>query len=119
MSSHEFDDAFTHAASDCVTCEHCGRTYFTRHAEKYAELVEYARTHKIIGSEIYTELIDDSIAYGEIGGKIYVYQCSCKSVDRYEEWVWNHKEEIVSYLKARAKKESEESARNLQLADSI
>lgn len=105
MSSHEFDDAFCTHNSAAIKCEHCGRTHFTHEAEDVNVLRAAAKTDPLIVEDV----LDDSIGWGHLGGKQYAYQCPCRAADRYEEWVWEHKEEITDYLRARAKKEADEA----------
>lgn len=97
MSSREFDDAFCKFNAVAITCDFCGTEHRVREMEHDA----------------------DAVGYGHLDGKVYVYQCGCGKVDRFEEWVWQHREEIAAYLRARADADNAEAERNAAIAESI
>jgi hypothetical protein len=45
----------------------------------------------------------NTFRYVELEGKTFVEDCDecCKKLARYEQWIWNHREEIRNYLQIR------------------
>lgn len=107
--SEIFEDCFTQAGTPGVDCEHCGRTHFT-HEDADCESLR-AKAEK--QPDKYIEQDCDSLAFGILDGRQYVFGCPCKKAERYEQFVWDHREQIADYLKRRAQAEVEEAQRTL------
>ena len=116
-TSELFMDAFcNNLGSPCVSCEFCGRVHFTHEDDDYVGLCakSAAEPEKYIEDQE-----NDSIAWGYLEGKQYVWRCPCDSGHRFERFIWAHREGIVEYIKARAKREAEEANANLKLTESV
>ncbi len=48
---------------------------------------------------------DDFISASDIDGRTFVDDCPCNGLYRYEQWIWNNKNTIRDYLKARIEQE--------------
>lgn len=101
--SEEFWDAVISAGSIVVNCEFCDRVHFVSEGEfdegELEGLREKAKKHP----EKYIENgTTDSIRWGYIDGKQAVYDCPCNGARRFEDFIWNHRQMVVSYLTRRS-----------------
>jgi hypothetical protein len=103
--SEMFWNALTGGGSMVVTCEHCGRTFFGTYHEGWydeGELEELREKARQFPERYIEDVAYDSYSHGHVDGKTLVYGCPCNAGRRYEDWIWNHRYLIASYLKERA-----------------
>lgn len=103
--SEDFERAFTSSGSIVVECEFCGRTHFCDREDagdfeqgELERLREESRKNpgKVMGWDC------TSISRIEIDGKEAAECCPCRSVRRYEDWIWRYRTQIAEYLSTRA-----------------
>lgn len=112
LCSDEFLEAFYLGPGFiCTTCA-CGRVHFSEDDcwTNEAELLEYVAKAEADP--------DNYVMYGEgttfslidLGAE-YVYECPCGTAKSYEKWIWDHRDQIAKYLKARTATELREMQR--------
>ena len=105
-ASEEFLEAFSAGIGTiCTECEFCGRTHFVSSERDYSEgELEKLREKAKEKPELYEEHDDfDSLSLCRIDGKHYVWGCSCNWPRRFEDFIWNYRENIAKYLVKRSK----------------
>ena len=110
-TSELFENIFMSNTSGCLrTCE-CGRTYFDGYDGtvdwedgELEDLQEGARLNPDTCIET-----DHSITTIEINGKEFVVGCSCKEVDKYENFINQHARQIAEYLNKTADEMEQEA----------
>jgi hypothetical protein len=113
--SDEFYEAFhSGVASHCVTCG-CGITHFSSAgcwAESEPEYDAMVKRKEECPDKY--NMMDPNEAASLIDlGVEFVYGCECQTVQRYEKWIWKHRERILKYLKSRSAKEVKAAQENL------
>jgi hypothetical protein len=58
---------------------------------------------------------NDFVYYSKIEGRLFVDGCPCNGLTRYEDWIWNNRQEIRDYLKKRVEREHEWAQQELTL----
>lgn len=108
--SSEFQGAFTYAGSIVVVCDFCGRTHFANSANagdwedgELERLREQEREDpsKVMGWDA------DSIGRGVIEGREFAECCPCREIRRYEDFIWDHRYEILTYIQERSRRNIE------------
>ncbi len=120
--SEEFWRSFISAGSLVIDCEYCGKTYFATWKENIYEEgeLEELRAKAEENPEKYHEWSDaDTISWGILNGKQVVYECCNDEVAKYEQFIWNHRYSIASYLKVRTDKMVEKAKMEKENADKI
>lgn len=126
--SDAFWDAFSIAGQTVVECDFCKRTIvamkgveesddywsgedadgnkqsLTSEACKFERLAQEKPDRVILNWE------DSSIASMELGGRVAPYGCPCGIVDKHEQFILAHRDEITRYLVAVARAEYLEAA---------
>lgn len=118
-ASHEFEDAFrANHGSIMGDCELCGRTIFCNGGHTYGyDEGELEKLQKLAKEkpDKYVEWTDcDGVSFGTIQGMQFVLGCDCNQLRRYEEFVWQHRQEIAKYLMTRIKDQEKIHRRNLR-----
>lgn len=120
MPTQEFIRAICGAGTAAVDCSFCGTTSVAggndywhdddEGANEFAALKEKAKTSKNI-------LIRDCdfISFGDMGGKTFVEGCCDDEWDRYETFIVQNQDTIVTFLKARAVRLNNEAEQNASL----
>jgi hypothetical protein len=112
MASNEFNEAYIGAGTyAAVTCD-CGITYFVSPPEysdsynegEYERLLEQSEENPDKFKQTY-----GCISYGHIDSRCIVLDCECKTADKYENFILNHKELISSFLNASLKRDVTEA----------
>lgn len=101
--------AFAVGGTAVMDCDFCGRTHFANDetavavhgAEDLERLLQKQREHP----DKFFSVNHDSVRYCDVGGQHWVDGCPCNAITRYENFLWNYRHEIASYLKARAEAE--------------
>jgi hypothetical protein len=117
LPSKEFMDAVCNSGSPDGDCQLCGRRHFasgSRSDIDAGDLANY-RARAQENPELYCESDDDGISFGFLDGQQVVWGCPCGRMRRYEDFIWSHREMIVTYIKARSKMERDEAQRALNL----
>ena len=103
QASQTFMDAVCQGGASSVVCGLCGRLHFTVGSATSlgtAEIEQY-RAEANAMPDRYVECADDAIGVGEIDGKVVAWNCPCNRLRLYENFIWSHREMIVSYLRER------------------
>lgn len=111
-TSEKFYDAAISAGSLVVDCEFCGKTYFaTLEKGTYDEgELEGLREKAKKNPEKYIEYPNDyTIHWGRLNGKQFVYECCDEEIFKFENFIWQHRFIIASYIRARADEEKKEA----------
>lgn len=114
--SNRFEWAFRQGIGTVrATCELCGVHIASKEGlERYGEdgeLEEFLA--KMAADPQHYQLWDDNddaVSLGAIEGRQFVFGCACWKLGRYEHFIWNHREQIAEYFKARATAEIEDRA---------
>jgi len=111
--SEEFLRAFVHSASPAITCELCGRINYDLSGTDMdpGELDGLNKKQKAEPDKYFGQ--DNRIDWGTIDGKQFAADCPCNKVREFENWIWHHRQEIGSYLKARLTLEVTQTTRQL------
>ena len=103
--TEDFIRAFDSGIGTCRAICECGIVHFDEVQQHYdweegelEELQEFAKYNP----EAYVAH-DHSIGFIEIDNKQVVIDCSCNTVDKYEDFILNHVVQIAEYLNRRAK----------------
>lgn len=107
--SDEFQRAFIFSGSVQVECDFCGRTHFAKRedagweAGELEQMLEKERENpgQVMGWDC------TSIGRGTIDGQEFAECCPCREIRRYEDWVWEHRHEILNYVLTRSKRNIE------------
>ena len=121
LPSEDFQSVICCAATGIIKCEFCDRVHFAPYTDldvdrdEIRELIEKSKTdprHYVLNP-------DDAIAWGHLDNRQFVYGCPCRAAARYERFILEHKEMIISYLRAIAKRMKAEHEKLQQDLDSI
>ena len=105
--SEEFYRAAVSAGSLVIDCEYCGKTYFATENEGIYEEGELEELREKAEKEPDKYIEDpsyDTISWGILNGKQFVYECCEEEVAKFEQFIWNHRFIITSYIRAKADK---------------
>lgn len=95
-------DAFAQGGSIVQEC-HCGREHFVDdHDWMEHEIVALRKRAAKQPTRCIGHTEDCFVRYAEIDGKVFVIGCPCNGLRLYEDWLWQHRRGIASYLAARA-----------------
>lgn len=114
--SDEFMEEVRTSGSYQMTCDFCGRTFFDNSDRNSWDWEEGQRERlQKLAEEKPDEYFgwDGSIGSGEIDGRIFVEGCPCNAIRRHEDFIWDHRSLIASYLKTRARQELTEAKQQL------
>jgi hypothetical protein len=106
--SEMFQDVVCDSGAPSMDCELCGRTHFCTGevSDEPDDEIERLRKLATKDPERYCEDADnDGLSFGTIEGMQAVYGCPCNKLNRYEDFIWNHRELIVKYISRRTEKE--------------
>lgn len=109
MVSNEFLDAFIVGGGPTEECDFCGSTFYSTTTLEESELEYYELQRTKRPTKYFPEPVD-SIEFCMIEGRRYVYGCPCNAMDKYERFIWEHREQILTYLRVRAEMEYNEKA---------
>jgi hypothetical protein len=75
-------------------------------SEEYEDYLKYALSAKVKNPDSVLIHYDvDFVAAKNLHGIAFVLECPCNGLSKYEEFIWNNKEEIEAYLKVRTAQE--------------
>ena len=113
--SEHFWDALIDAGSLVVECEFCGRLHFAHEGDYEAGELERLEANAKKTPDKYVEHFDrDVVSWGYLDGKQAVYNCPCESLVRWEQFIWNERDMILKYYKARMKTNSKNAQADLE-----
>jgi hypothetical protein len=114
QASQLFMNLVCDGGTPSIDCQLCGRTHFASGPSSDEPDEEVKRLRQLATEQPskYCESTNDSIGYGHIDGKQVAWDCPCRRLRRYEDFIWSHRALILAYLKARA-------AKNLQDATAL
>ncbi len=109
----EFEDSLQWAGSIVQECV-CGRVHFVSEGDydagEYESLHHKAKDDK--DGDHYIEHECDFIRFALVNGAVpYVEHCPCGKLAVVENFLWNNRESIIKYFKARNAKEQAHAAR--------
>lgn len=116
MATNEFLDAFIVGGGPTEECDFCGNTFYSTTALEEEEFGWYEEQRKEKPTKFFPEPYD-SFEFYMVDGRRYVYGCPCNGMDRYEHFIWEHKEQILRYLNDRSHKEYKEKELTKQRVD--
>ncbi len=93
-----------------ATCGFCGRVHFTQQELDPSEYRRFKQQAETNPEQFIEHDIENSISIGQFEGVIVVHDCRCNRLQRYEEFIWNHREIILRYLKQRIEGEKRAAA---------
>lgn len=115
--SDEFVEAYRYGGSPDFECD-CGRTHFAadndwftdeEDGEKHLEsLLEMSIKYP---EQYHPDYESDYVNYTDINGKQFVVGCPCNGLYRYEEFIVENEEKILSFLRKKAERELEEATK--------
>lgn len=120
--SEEFERAISHTGSIHVSCELCGRVHFATASPGYFDDGELEQLRKNAEADPIKYVEDgnsDSISWGTINGKQAVIGCPCNILSNFENFIWQHREIIASFLKAKTAKRLENAVRDVKTSETI
>lgn len=112
--SNWIKNAITPCGTPVQVCDFCNRTHYVASGRFMddGELEEIMKKEAAEPEKYCANVMDDSISCGQIEGKTYVWGCGCKEseerLSRIENWIWNHRHLIATYLELRVKSMREE-----------
>lgn len=112
QASEMFMDLVCDQGTPSADCELCGRTHFASGQGSCYDVEEIERCQRAADKEPekWCEHHEDGISFGFIDGKQVVFDCPCNKLRRYEDFIWRHRDLIVSYLQRRGEAELKEAA---------
>lgn len=115
QASELFMDLVCSGGTPSIDCQLCGRTHFATGPLSTEDPVqiEEMRASAAKYPDKWLESGDDSLAFGYLDGRQVVWNCPCHKMRRYEDFIWDHRELIAKYLKARLAKQVEEDSKLL------
>ena len=116
--TEEFEVAFRQLASLVVQCEFCERTNFA--IEPGRGFYDEGELDDLLDKEcaapdLYNGQPYCSIDWGYLNGKQFVAGCPCNLARPYEDFIWQHRDQIAKYFQLRAEKEHKEACRNIEI----
>lgn len=114
-----FEDIISDSGSISIICEMCGRTHFGTASPNLFEEGELEELRKKAKKNpgLYLEDSDnDCIGWGIIDGKQVVIGCPCKSLRKYEAFIWTNRHIIMDYLTQRLEEEFTEKRSEFESA---
>lgn len=104
--SEAFEEAVSTGGGIVATCEHCKRVHFEddERAGDFEE-GELERLRAEAKADPDKTIANGGVRTGEIDGCTVVIGCPCNALRKYEDWIWNHRRLIATYLPKRAKDE--------------
>lgn len=105
-----FQDVVCDSGAPSMDCQLCGRTHFCTGEGTFEDEgeIENYRKRAAEDPEHYCEDEDnDGLSFGTIDGMQAVYGCPCNRLSKYEDFIWAHRELIVTYIKRRTARELE------------
>jgi hypothetical protein len=121
QASELFMDMVCDGGTPSIDCELCGRTHFATGPQSCEDEDEIARLRKLATEQPdkYCESDDDSISFGSLAGIQVVYDCPCHKLRRYEDFIWDNRALILSYVKARTHKELDAATKTMSQLESL
>lgn len=118
--SEHFWDAFINAGSLVIECEFCERTHFAYEGDYEEGELERLEENAKKNPAKYEEHFDrDMVSWGYFNGKQAVYNCPCKSLVQYERFIWNERDSIIKYYKAKMDEKSKNAQSDLDKINSL
>jgi hypothetical protein len=96
-----------HITCQCGIEHYCPETMYSSDYEDEETMPswqEHCEKHKLDDPDgVMLHYGYDSVSYNEIDGKAFVYSCSCYNdgLAKYENWIWENRDILRKYLKAR------------------
>ena len=119
--SDEFEDAFMHDGGVHRVCEGCGRVHYASSAGYDFEEGERedldARRAK--DPDRCIDHGDESVGSVYLQGMQFVVGCRCNRLRRYEDFIWDNRRDIASYLKRRSEKQMRAAERDAEIAKQV
>lgn len=114
--SELFMDLVCNMSTPSIECQLCGRCHFATGSQSdlFDDNIQNLRKKAAESPDKYVECHDDSVAFGHIEGRQVVWNCPCGKLARYETWIWEHRELILDYIRARSNRELAEAQRLLE-----
>jgi hypothetical protein len=121
MASNDFLDAFVIGGGPVEECEFCGNTFYSSSSWDMSEEDSvYFEELRAKHPDKYFPEPYDSFEFYIIDNRRYVYGCPCNALDKYEQFVWEHRPRILRYIQARSKTEYErELAQKLEVEKAV
>lgn len=114
-ASNEFMDAVCDGGTPVSTCGFCGVVTFSNGCDMDEDELELLLEKMRNRPATYRQDgANDSIAVGQISGINVVYGCPCDGAYKYEQFIWEHREIIMRYLRARIAKEAANANRDAE-----
>lgn len=107
MATNEFLEAFIVGGGSVGECDFCGNVFYSTTNLEQEELDVYEEQRLKKPLKYHPEPYD-SIEFYVVEGRRYPYGCSCNSLDKYEQFIWEHKEQILTYIRLRSELEYKE-----------
>lgn len=116
QASELFMDMVCNAGAPTIDCELCGRTHFATGSQSCEDPDEIEKLRALAKKNPngYCESDDDGISSGTLNGMQVVFDCPCHLLRKYEDFIWNERQLIVSYIKARTAKELDAASKMTQ-----
>lgn len=104
-----------------LSCGFCGREHYCpdSFAISEEEKTNAAYLHEVDPDGAILHHSVDSVSGNILNGIEFVLECPCNGLRLYEDFMWNERETIIKYIKARSQRLAEESTKNLAVAASI
>jgi hypothetical protein len=121
--SPEFMNALIDSGSPVRDCEFCGRTHF---ADKdpmidweEGEFEKLMIKHEKDPNKYVYHSNTDTVHWGTLAGKQYVDGCPCNRARAYEDFIWQSRHLIASYLEERTTAQLGQAQRDRGIAQEI
>jgi hypothetical protein len=116
--SEAFIGAVVHSGSMVINCEFCGRVHFGNGLGMDGGELQALLTKAKAQPEKYHQHADvDMVSWGSIDGKQFVADCPCNGARRLEDFIWQHRRLIASYLAARSRAQLDAAKRDKEIAE--
>ena len=104
--SEEFNEIVAEKGTRRTECEACARVYFAAELPGFEEgeleeLLELSEDDP----DFYINTFDKVVTFVKIDGYDCVCQCNCGFVKKWERSIWDAKDKIMEYIKAKEKKD--------------
>lgn len=104
-----------------LACGFCGREHYCPDSPGISDEEKTSATylHEVDPDGVILHHNVDSVSANILNGIEFVVECPCNGLRLYEDFMWNERETIIKYIKAKSQRLAEESTKNLAVAASI
>lgn len=118
--TREFESVFQWGGTPRAVCG-CGRTHFTASGDFMdpGELESLLAKAKDQPDRYVADYENDSVSIAQVMGRTVVWSCPCKFAERIEAFIWDNRDEILSYYRVRTEAAAKAAADTAALISQV